>query len=445
MQNEVIMPQREMNCSEWERRFILFIFQGWISLSFCEDWSFTFPESITVFTGSSVTIPCTFTSPKGYSDVHIIWYTYNVFSYIQVFNSKDPSAVLPKYRGRTFLVGNDTNSCSLRIDGVIENKYFYPGINDNINSLKLQRKKVFVIISDWIFVFPKFIQALNGSCVEIPCSFTYKKHNDDSNLIWFGYHLTHYPQIFNKRNPTFVESDYKGHTSLVGNRPNSCSLRIDNVQHNEQYFPGISSYLNSYTLNNQKIIRVKVTDSVFIPLIKGADYMQEGKTVSIFCTVLHTCSSSPPSLEWNKAGHPISVRHEDISGGYWTVQSEIRYSPSYQDHNTSLECTATFQNGKQLHQNTILHIRPSCQYTLIFGVTGATCFAMFLLNICLCWRLRKSRGAAHRNEDSSKYDATYADLQKKDIDPDYDEMTRIYHQVDAGETNFKKPAQQRNI
>ncbi|XP_063291522.1 B-cell receptor CD22-like [Pelobates fuscus] len=336
--------------------FYLFILQGWFPISFCEAWSFRFPESMSVFKHSNVLIPCNFTSPEGFSDVHIIWYIYKTFTYSQVFNSRDPSAVIPEYQGRTFLVGNETKSCSLRINDVTKNEKFYPGINTNINSYDLCQQTVNVKLTDWIFIFPESIQALGGSCVEIPCSFTYKE-DDDFNLIWFMYHFTSYPQIFNKRLPSAVEPEYKGRTSMVGNGKNSCSLRIDNVKSSEYYYPGIDTNINSYKVNNGKRIRVEVSDSFFMPAIKGADDIQEGKTISMSCSVTHTCASSPPSLEWNKAGHPISVQHEDISGGYWRVQSEIRYSPSYQDHNTSLRCTATFQNGKRFYQYIILNIK----------------------------------------------------------------------------------------
>ncbi|CAH2318625.1 B-cell receptor CD22-like [Pelobates cultripes] len=376
--------------------FYLFILQGWFPISFCEDWSFRFPKSMRVLKHSNVTIPCNFTSPEGFSDVHIIWYIYNTFRYSQVFNSRDPSAVTPEYRGRTFLVGNETKSCSLRINNVTKNEQFYPGIDTKINSYDLYKQTVNVKlignllydihnvrnhtescskqwisvykscrcfnsckikVNDWIFRFPKSIQALSGSCVEIPCSFTYKEDDVDFNLIWFMYHIISYPQIFNKRMPSAVEPEYKGQTSMVGNKTNSCSLRIDNVQSSEYYYPGIDKDINSYKVNDGKRISVEVSDLFFMPAIKGADDIQEGKTISIYCSVTHTCASSPPSLEWNKAGHPISVRHEDISGGYWRVQSEIRYSPSYQDHNTSLGCTATFQNGKRFYQYTILNIK----------------------------------------------------------------------------------------
>ncbi|XP_063291521.1 B-cell receptor CD22-like [Pelobates fuscus] len=337
--------------------FYLFILQGWFPISFCEAWSFRFPKSMSVLKHSNVTIPCNFTSPEGFSDVHIIWYIYNTFTYSQVFNSRDPSAVIPEYQGRTFLEGNETKSCSLRINDVTKNEKFYPGINTNINSYDLCKQTVNVKLRDWIFIFPESIQALSGSCLEIPCSFTYKDDDDDFNLIWFMYHFTSYPQIFNKRMPSAVEPKYKGRTSMVGNGTNSCSLRIDNVKSSEYYYPGIDTYINSYKVNNGKSIRVKVSDSFFMPAIKGADGIQEGKTISISCSVKHTCASSPPSLEWNKAGHPISVQYEDISGGYWRVQSEIRYSPSYQDLNTSLGCTATFQNGKRFYQYTILNIK----------------------------------------------------------------------------------------
>ncbi|KAM8927837.1 B-cell receptor CD22-like [Pelodytes ibericus] len=341
---------------------------GWFSNSTCQEgWSFTFPRSIHVLKRGSVTIPCTFTSPVDYREVNIIWYVYNVIDYPQVFNSEDPSAVLAEYRSRTSLVGDEPNSCSLRIDDVTSNERFYPGISSKINSYNLKDGQTVQVLftdsscDDWSFTFPQYIEALKGSCVEIPCSFTNPEGSTDFNLIWFGGKK----EILNYRNPSGADSEYKHRTTLVGNGTNSCSLKISNVKRTGEYYPGVNEDINSYKLKGWQKIKVHVIDNLLPPSVNVTGDMEEGRTDSLLCSAYYTCPSSPPTLEWNTAGPPIRVQHEYFGGGYWRIQSEIKYHPSFQDHGKSLRCTAVYSNEQKSIAQVRLNITFSPKNTTI--------------------------------------------------------------------------------
>ncbi|MEE6481892.1 hypothetical protein FKM82_013051 [Ascaphus truei] len=218
----------------------------------------------------------------------------------------------------------------------------------------------------WSFSFPRSIAALKGSCVEIPCTFTRPKDIAEISVIWYLYRITGYPQAFNNNTLSAVLLQYQARTSLLGNVTNSCSLRIDDVRTSdgESYYPGINEEINSYTLNKGSVL-IQVTDVPYDPLLTGQWDLTDGITVSITCSVHHTCASKPPSVQWNKAGHRITVRHEDLTGGYWSVTSEIKYYPHYQDDKTQLECTATYSNGQKIHKIRTLSIKYSPKNTTI--------------------------------------------------------------------------------
>uniref|UniRef100_A0A8C5QQH7 Ig-like domain-containing protein n=1 Tax=Leptobrachium leishanense TaxID=445787 RepID=A0A8C5QQH7_9ANUR len=206
-------------------------------------------------------------------------------------------------------------------------------------------------LSDWTFTFPESIVALEGSCVEIPCSIPHHDGDAKSSLIWYRYRGLGYPEIFNGRNPSDVDSDYRGRTSLVGNGTNSCSLRINDVRFNERYYPGINTKINSFHLQKEKMVKIELSGKIyhiFMPIIRGSEDMVEGHPVNISCSVEHTCASSPPTLKWNTAVHAITGRHEDLLGGYW------------RDHKTHLECKATFPNGRNFNKSTTLNIQCKC-------------------------------------------------------------------------------------
>ncbi|XP_053308327.1 sialic acid-binding Ig-like lectin 13 isoform X2 [Spea bombifrons] len=349
----------------WRGFFFLFIFQGWFSKSACESWSFTFPRTVKVLKRSSATVPCSFTSPAGYGDVSIIWYIYQRRGYPQALNEKSPSEVEREYRGRTSLVGDGPNSCSLRINDIVKEAEFYPGIDKNINSFYLNHGRTVRVsftgcsedssCNDWSFSFPKSINVSRGSCVEIPCSFTHPKGYKDFNLIW--YEENGNSPIYNKLNPSDVAAGYSGRTYLVGNGTNSCSLRMNDVKESGRYYPGVNEDINSYVLNDGRSIHVIVTASFPRPRIMSETYnMFEGETVSLLCSVEHTCGSDPPTLTWNKPGQLKDLRQEDLTTGSWRVISEITYYPTYEDNNTDLQCTATYPNGTNMTEVAPLNI-----------------------------------------------------------------------------------------
>ncbi|XP_053308208.1 B-cell receptor CD22-like [Spea bombifrons] len=343
--------------------FSMFILQGWFSKSACESWSFRFPRTVKVLKRSSATVPCSFTSPAGYGDVNIIWYINQFAGYPQALNEKSPSEVKDEYRGRTSLVGDGPNSCSLRINDIVKEAEFYPGIDKNINSFDLQDRQIVKVsftgcsedssCRDWSFSFPKSINVLRGSCVEIPCSFSHPKAYKDFNLIWYEEYGN--SPIYNKLNPWDVAAGYSGRTYLVGNGTNSCSLRMNDVKESGRYYPGVNEDINSYVLNDGRSIQVIVTDSLSISLRMETDNMLEGRTVSINCSVEHTCASRPPTLTWNKLGQ-LFVHHEALTSGTWRVTSQIIYTPMYEDNNTYLTCMATYPNGKTKNERTLLNI-----------------------------------------------------------------------------------------
>ncbi|XP_077312364.1 LOW QUALITY PROTEIN: B-cell receptor CD22-like [Lithobates pipiens] len=197
---------------------------------------------------------------------------------------------------------------------------------------------------DWKFTFPSIIDALKGSCVEIPCTFTHPEDAKDFNFFWYS--KWNQAKIFNNKTPSDVADEYKGRTFLTGNTGNDCSIKINNVEKTESYYPGINIDINSNTLKNRHVF-VYVADRPPEPLISGTENLEDKKTVNISCAVNHTCPSHPPTLTWNITGNPIMENHEDLHfQGSRRMETRMTYTASYTDDKTVLQCAATFPNNK---------------------------------------------------------------------------------------------------
>ncbi|XP_073457897.1 uncharacterized protein [Aquarana catesbeiana] len=393
-------------------------------------WKFSFPNSIKTLKNSDVTIPCTFTAPIDLSEVNLIWYKYQTTGFPQVFNSKGPSQVIEEYRGRTSLVANGTNSCTLRIKNVTKTERFYLGINTEINSYDHNNgQSVQVKVTgcsedgsceDWEFTFPHIIVALKGSCVEIPCTFTHPEDAKDFNFFWYS--RNDQAKIFNNKTPSDVVDEYKGRTFLTGNTGNDCSIKIINVEKIERCYPGINEDINSYTLNRRDV-SVYMTDRPPQPLISGTENLEDKKTVIISCAVNHTCPSHPPTLTWNITGHPIKENHEDLHVlGGWRMESRMTYTASYTDDKTVLQCAATFRNNKTSVKIITLHIKynPSTNYTYL-ALLGVICLPLLALIIYFCWRKKRFHGA----ESPQPSDTTYTALRKRETEDEYDTLQPV--------------------
>ncbi|MEE6481889.1 hypothetical protein FKM82_013050 [Ascaphus truei] len=211
------------------------------------------------------------------------------------------------------------------------------------------------ICQQWSFTFPTRIQALLGSCVEIPCSFTHPKNTAAFDLIWYVYDRTYYMEVFNKKK----SSAENGRTSLVRNAVNSCTLRINGVtqgDNNYYYYTGISTKINSYDINGKTIL-LTVTDFPTEPSLRGPGIMKEGEPVIVTCSAEHTCASSPPSFQWNKAAQSIKEHHMDLGGGQWRAVSELTYDPKSLHHRSQLQCTVTYPNEKRHQKTAMLNIQ----------------------------------------------------------------------------------------
>ncbi|XP_069803461.1 B-cell receptor CD22-like isoform X2 [Dendropsophus ebraccatus] len=213
-----------------------------------------------------------------------------------------------------------------------------------------------ITFKDWEFKFPHSIEALKGSCVEIPCELQYPDNAQNLTFFWYKKAFIGKPIRFNNKTSTNVEERYKGRTFLVGNSLKNCSLRINNVQEREEIYPGISEEITSYNVHKERFCRVYVIDSPPAPVMEGAEQMIENETVHITCSINHTCASSPPSITWNKPDLETTTKHEDLGKGIWRLHSTITYIPSYKDNRTQLECTVTFPNNKTSRRSVTLDI-----------------------------------------------------------------------------------------
>ncbi|XP_075135283.1 myelin-associated glycoprotein-like [Leptodactylus fuscus] len=259
------------------------------------------------------------------------------------------------------------------------------------------------------WTFPSMVNALIGSCVEIPCKIHPKETSRKFSTVWYIHNKKSNPEVLNTKNSSSVIEDYKARTSRVPGE-NSCTLRIDPVRRGDEnkYYPGIAEDkdITAYKTHS-RVTYLYVTDNVNIQL-HWFDSFTEGEAATIRCSVDHTCRSSPPSLQWNKPGQVKKKSVENYEGS-WREESELTYIPSYVDDGSSVQCTATYPNGQRTERSRTLDINyggSSISKIILPAVIGTICLLPLVL---LVYTLECP-------------DVTYSDLIKADVANDYEPL-----------------------
>ncbi len=85
----------------------------------------------------------------------------------------------------------------------------------------------------WYVSMPKEITGLKGSCLVIPCSFSYTSYPPENphRVVWYQYVSKGYPLVYDRWYPDDVIWDFRWRTSLYGDPSNGdCSLLIRRLE-----------------------------------------------------------------------------------------------------------------------------------------------------------------------------------------------------------------------
>ncbi|KAL8219391.1 UNVERIFIED_CONTAM: hypothetical protein K2H54_023515 [Gekko kuhli] len=228
----------------------------------------------------------------------------------------------------------------------------------------------------WSSTLPSSIQALKGSCVVIPCSFTFPgpraSWGDKFSVAWYQYRARGYPEIYNSKSPRSVLPEYQGRTEVVGDlEMGNCTLLIRDVRHGDVYYVWINPDSVSHRFYDVTV-RVELTDVPSQLEMSDPGLLTEGDHTALTCSALHTCPLAPPSLTWNLVGGKAVTVQERLAGGVWRTELQLGYVPSHKDNGKYLQCTATFPIQQQSRNGITLQVKYSPKDAVVSVVGNST-------------------------------------------------------------------------
>ncbi|XP_047453823.1 uncharacterized protein LOC125015854 isoform X2 [Mugil cephalus] len=220
-------------------------------------------------------------------------------------------------------------------------------------SITLQVKRN-MLSRGWSFSTPSSLTGLKGSCIVIPCKFTYDNNKpSDLRVLWFLYQSNQYPAVFNPRTSNVI-SKYNGITSLVGSvAENNCSLKIERLEmsHNQdRIYPWIDKNpITSYhTMGHtfyDKTTQLTVEEHAQEPQLSISGIPRVGEQSTVSCSVRHTCLSAPPTLTLNGVTGTDNMVDTLVSDGIW--ERTLERSWTVEEENQNVKCTVSYPTGGQ--------------------------------------------------------------------------------------------------
>ncbi|XP_073457182.1 sialic acid-binding Ig-like lectin 10 [Aquarana catesbeiana] len=205
------------------------------------------------------------------------------------------------------------------------------------------------------------ISVQRGLCVYIPCRFTVESGSTSAQAYGIWYKGDSKGEVVSSQNPSEARPQNPGRIFFTGDATKlDCSMSINDVQFSD----GDKPYLfrlqddggKKYNYVNH-MIQLTVTELTDKPvIITPVTPLLADKEVTLTCESPGRCNGSAPLITWNRRGvQGTSITHTTIHpDGSKTYYSNITFTPSKQDHLSSLTCIVNFRASSASTQDQII-------------------------------------------------------------------------------------------
>ncbi|XP_067306344.1 uncharacterized protein [Pseudorasbora parva] len=222
----------------------------------------------------------------------------------------------------------------------------------------------------WQVKMPKDIHGLQGSCLVIPCSFSYSLYppTNPRRVVWYQWVSRGYPLVYDDWYPSDVIGKFRGKTSLYGNPSyRDCSLLIKRVElahHGEKLY----AWIDPENVGKSTYAFYDVTSTILVDGVHQRILIEpeladvtEGDAKTFTCSVYHSCQRENPTITWNYKNMQVSTGSKTLSGLDRVTYSTINFLGAKEDHGKKLICTATFSGGN-IEASVVLRIQRTVHY-----------------------------------------------------------------------------------
>ncbi|XP_041081768.1 sialoadhesin-like [Polyodon spathula] len=218
----------------------------------------------------------------------------------------------------------------------------------------------------WTAQLPETISAVEGSCVVIPCAFTYPKGVEASiTAVWYTSKNIFQSLVVYNVDPLQVDARFLGRAFLIGNLTSGdCALKIDKVKtaDGKRYYISFHAEGQTFKLHDQ-MVTLAVMKTPEKPRISNPGVLTEGQPVTVNCTTEYTCPSNPPTVHWGGVNGTVILQYTAKQQVTWAVTSSIKFTPSSRD--SQIQCQVTYPGRNNATEHRPLHVKYAPKVTEI--------------------------------------------------------------------------------
>ncbi|XP_022622197.1 vascular cell adhesion protein 1-like [Seriola dumerili] len=211
--------------------------------------------------------------------------------------------------------------------------------------------------SDLFITAPQNMEALTGSCLQIPCNFSAGPEKlSDYEIEITGVWIKNY-QFFQGRPENVIFNSSK----TVNEYPMNITGNLNQRNCTTLFSSLITKYTDTYYFRIETTpfratavchpLHITVKDSPTSPRIEISGELKEAESVTITCSALTPCPHSPPKLTWNLQQDPHNKIEENTDGTFTTkIQETITLSDKRDGYN--INCSARYPVDEGQHVKT---------------------------------------------------------------------------------------------
>ncbi|KAI9542795.1 hypothetical protein NQZ68_016098 [Dissostichus eleginoides] len=207
--------------------------------------------------------------------------------------------------------------------------------------------------ADLSITAPKEMEALSGSCLHIPCTFSATEEIKIDNRIgmWIKNtheHLGEHPEnvIFRSNNAGNIYP-----MNITGNlSENNCSTLFSslNTSYTNKYFFRFKRKTFKGTASDDPI-QITVKDSPRSPTIEMPGDLEEAESVTVTCSAPAPCPHSPPKLTWTLQQNPPNTMEENPDRTFTTkIQKTLTLTDQQDGFNITCSASYPVNQGKEV-------------------------------------------------------------------------------------------------
>ncbi|EGV92421.1 Sialoadhesin [Cricetulus griseus] len=197
----------------------------------------------------------------------------------------------------------------------------------------------------WGVSSPNDVQGLKGSCLLIPCIFSFPASvevPDGITAIWYYDYSGKRQVVSHSGDPTLVAERFRGRAELMGNMDHKvCDLMLKDLELEDS---GTYNFRFEISEGNRwsdiKGTKVTVTKDPSSPTITAPKELHEGMEANFNCSTPYVCLQEKTSLKWegHNPNHSVIFNHQSLEPTGVSYQETLHTVLSWQDHGRTLRC-----------------------------------------------------------------------------------------------------------